>query len=88
MRSEQSYKGHLMKRKVVGEAGSTANAEREISRLGRECDAPFHKAFGKEAMRFWKIACVVVEQLRAYPHRDISGELKPTEFESGLHLSI
>jgi hypothetical protein len=77
-----------MKRKVVGEAGSTADAEREISRLGRECGASFHEAFGKEAMRFGKIACVVVEQLRAYPHRDIPGELKPTELESALHLSI
>src|SRR6516225_3708273 len=87
-RREESDKGHLMKREVVGETRTTANAEREIGRLGRECDASFHKAFRKEAMRFWKIACVVVEQLRTYPHRDIPGELKPTEFESGLHLSI
>src|SRR5262245_42483494 len=39
-------------------------------------------------MRVLEIARVVMEQLRTYPHGDVAGEFKATEFESALDLSI
>ena len=68
---------------MVADAGARAGAEREVDRSGRDREASLHEAFGKKAMRFRKIACVAMEQLRAHPHGDIAGELEPAELERG-----
>jgi len=68
----------LVKRQRIGDANPPSRAEREVSRSGRGCIAFLYEAFRKEARWFWKISCVVVKQLRAYPHGDIARELKPT----------
>ena len=41
-----------------------------------------HEAFGKKAMRLWKIGRVVMEQLRTYPDSDIARELETGELRN------
>ena len=83
---EESDEAHLLKRQVIADARAPTGSKREVDQFGY--DGSLHEAFGKKVMRLRKVACVVVEQLRAYPNGDIAGELEPTEFESALDLAI
>lgn len=59
--SQESDESHVVKCQMVGDARSPTSTEWQIGRLGRGCEASLHEAFGKKAIRFWKIATVSVK---------------------------
>src|SRR4029077_18998836 len=87
-RGEESHQGHLVERHLVGDAHTPAGPKWEIGRSRGNRGASFYKAFRKEAVRFWKIPGIVMQQLRAYPHGTIARKFKPANFESDLHLPV